>query len=279
MSRMTTKRKRIKPIQLPDYGIWIENHQHQSGFAIGMHSHPYPSLIYIMSGQGKCLTGQAEYELWSNTVLFLKKTQKHQLIDSPGKAMVVFVLYFTERHGYYDKNLVQPLLNKTCIKIPKHYTWQIRAILRQMLHEQNTRPEYFKSALQQSLVNIFIHLNRAVIFEKKQAAKLTSKKSGDRVKAVLDYIRSHYYEQNSLSDVAYAADLSQRQFSNLCIKITGKSYVQFLNALRVKRAEQLIRNSYKPVSAVAFEVGFEELSTFYRAFRKHIGINPSKLRK
>ncbi len=36
---------------------------------------------------------------------------------------------------------------------------------------------------------------------------------------------------------------------------------------------------YMPILAIAFEVGYEELSTFYRAYKKHTGLNPLKLRK
>jgi AraC-like DNA-binding protein len=267
-----------KGISLPDYGLLIESHRHESDFATDTHSHEYPSLMYIISGQGKCLIKKNEYELKTNTALLLRKGQKHQLIDKPKKAMVVFVIYFSERITEIKRNLIEPLANKNIVKVPIQYARRIRTFLRQMLYEQNNRPEHYKLALQQLLLYIIINLNRATVFEKKQAKKLTSSNSLERVNAVLDYIKIHYYERNSLPDVAKAASLSQRQFSNLCKKTTGRSYIQFLNSLRIKRAEELIKKTDMPVSDIAFEVGFEELSTFYRAYKKHQGANPLKQR-
>lgn len=275
---MKRSKKFVRTVPLPDYGLRVESHQHESDFATGMHSHKYPSLIYVISGQGKCIIDEIEYELNPNTAILLHKGQKHQLIDKPKKAMVVFVVYFSDHIAKMDKNLIKPLAGKKIVKVSAQHARRIRTLLRQMLYEQNNHPEHYKLALQQSFIHIIINLSRAAAFEKRQASKLTSQKSSDRVKTVLDYIRNHYYEQSSLSDVAKAANLSQRQFSNLCKKITGRSYIQFLNSLRVKKAEELIKKTNISVSAIAFEIGFEELSTFYRAFRKYQKCSPSEYR-
>ena len=94
---------------------------------------------------------------------------------------------------------------------------------------------------------------------------------------VLDYVTTHYYDHHGLADAARMAGLSQRQFSSLCRTIAGESYLRHVNGVRLRRARELIDRSGMPVSAVAFEVGFEDLSTFYRAFRRHHGGPPLEL--
>jgi AraC-like DNA-binding protein len=106
-----------------------------------------------------------------------------------------------------------------------------------------------------------------------------SLKSHDRVLDVLDYVQSHYYETYTLSDIAADAGLSERQFANICRQLKGQSFVQYLNAIRTEKAKELLLNTSMSISAIAFEVGFEEISTFYRAFKKHQGQSPMSMRK
>jgi transcriptional regulator GlxA family with amidase domain len=100
----------------------------------------------------------------------------------------------------------------------------------------------------------------------------------ERVKQVLDYVEQRYYEPHNLSGTSRMAYLSQRQFTNLCRKLKGKSFIEYVNTIRVQKAKELLVNTDMPVSAVAFEVGFEEISTFYRAFRKYYRRPPLSFR-
>ena len=69
-------------------------------------------------------------------------------------------------------------------------------------------------------------------------------------------------------DAARMARLSQRQFSSICRRLTGRSFIQHVNMVRTRKAVELLKNTDMSVTAIAFEVGYEELSTFYRAFKR-----------
>jgi AraC-like DNA-binding protein len=45
-------------------------------------------------------------------------------------------------------------------------------------------------------------------------------------------------------------------------------FIKFLNSIRCAKASELLKHTDKSVAAIAFEVGYEDLSTFYRAFKK-----------
>ncbi|GAI67194.1 unnamed protein product, partial [marine sediment metagenome] len=99
------------------------------------------------------------------------------------------------------------------------------------------------------------------------------------VNAVLAFLAKNYHQQISLPDAAKMAQLSQRQFTTLCRKSTNKSFTQFVNSIRCEKAKQLLTQTDMPVAAIAFEVGYEELSTFYRAFKKLHTFTPLSFRK
>ena len=253
----------------PHYGVFIESHIHGPEFRTALHSHPYHSLLYVVSGAGQCILGKKTHELISNTAIVLKPGQPHQFMDQPRKAMTILVAYFDQTMAKVNKQLINALLGRPRIMtIPPHRAQRIRRTLQQMLHEQNSKTQMFDLAMQQHLSSILLKLYRISI--RKEDAAVTNSKldSEDRVQAVLKYVAEQYYGPQSLSNAARMARLSQRQFSNICRRLTGMSFVKYVNRLRIQKSEELLKGTNTPVTAIAFEVGFEELSTFYRAFKR-----------
>lgn len=58
----------------------------------------------------------------------------------------------------------------------------------------------------------------------------------------------------------------------------GKTPMEYLSMLRLEKAEQLIRYSGMPLSTIATECGFGSYVNLYKAFRKHRGFSPGKLK-
>lgn len=263
---------------LPTYGILVGSHHHGPEFRTAEHQHPYHSLLYIVSGEGDCLIAGRSYKLFANTAIILKKGQLHQLIDRPGKAMVVFVVYFSEYVAEANRGIIHPLLQSgKPVLIPIHQAQQVRKNLRQMLHEQDDKPVKFEIVIQLCLSSIILEIYRENLRKAKFAPQLADT-STERVEKVLEYIAERHYEPHSLSAAARMAHLSQRQFTNLCRRLTNKSFVEYVNTTRLEKAKELLVNTDMPVSAIAFEIGFEEISTFYRAFRKYYKQPPLSFR-
>ncbi|MEJ2196736.1 MAG: helix-turn-helix transcriptional regulator, partial [Ignavibacteriaceae bacterium] len=57
--------------------------------------------------------------------------------------------------------------------------------------------------------------------------------------------------------------------------ITGQSTGEFIRTLRLKRAAQLLEQGYGNVTQIAYDVGFQSLSYFAKAFREQFGQSPS----
>jgi len=74
------------------------------------------------------------------------------------------------------------------------------------------------------------------------------------------------------------AKVSQRQFTNLCRNLTGESFIKFLNSVRCEKAAELLKQTDMSAAAISFEVGYEELSTFYRAFKKNYKSSPIRFK-
>ncbi len=93
------------------------------------------------------------------------------------------------------------------------------------------------------------------------------------------YITDHCGQSLSLGDTAHHVGVSKSHFSHLFKHYTGQTFIDYLTAERIRRAETLSLDPSKHITDIAFEAGFSSISTFNRAFRKIKGITPSEFRE
>jgi AraC-like DNA-binding protein len=262
-------------INMPDYGVWIDSRRSRLESKSTMHHHNHLSILYVVSGGGLLEFEQKICNVFPNTIITLKKDYSHKLTDKPRQAMTVLSLYFDTEIAGLNKYIVDYLFNSDeAFVLPVYYAENIKRNLRQMLYEQSHKPPGYKLAINQSLSLTILQLYRARLELSKQPKPETHKTGQGRVKNTLDFIAKNSFEQYDLSDAARMASVSQRQFTNLCRKVTDKSYKQYLNFIRCEKAKDLLERTDMPVSAIAFEIGFEDLSTFYRAFKRIYSRSP-----
>ena len=256
-------------IKLPDYGVLVDSRIGKTGSANTAHKHNHLSILYVVSGQGLFEFDNKKFQVDANSVITLEKEKIHKLSDKPRKAMTVFSVYFDTATSELNKDIVEHLFASTKpFELPLYYSENIKRYLRQMLYEQNTKPPGYKLFIKQNLSLTILQIYRARLEQAKQKTFENPPSGSERVKAVIDFISQNCHEQYNLADAARLAKVSQRQFTNLCRNLMGKSFAKFLNSIRCKKAAELLRQTNMPVAAIAFEVGYEELSTFYRAFKK-----------
>ena len=99
-------------------------------------------------------------------------------------------------------------------------------------------------------------------------------KESPTISRALNFIEEHSDEELSLSAVARVANMSATYFSGRFKEATGINFVDFVARTRVEKARALLLNPDRRVSEVAFEVGFQSLSQFNRAFRNITGDSP-----
>lgn len=88
------------------------------------------------------------------------------------------------------------------------------------------------------------------------------------------FIDSHFEQTIDLNHIADEACFSKFHFIRLFHSIYGKTPHQYLIAIRMERAAQLLRAG-APVSKVCYSVGFESQSTFSGLFKRRMGLAPS----
>lgn len=101
----------------------------------------------------------------------------------------------------------------------------------------------------------------------------------DRMKRILDFTLTHFREDIDLESVAAEAHLTVPAFCRYFKKRTQKTYVEFLNSLRINHARSLLSNSELSIAQVGLDCGFHNLSNFHQVFKRQTGHSPLQYRK
>ena len=93
-----------------------------------------------------------------------------------------------------------------------------------------------------------------------------------------DEIDRRYADDLDIPTLASTAHLSASQFGRLFTQVYGETPHRYLQRRRVERAMTLLRQTDRPVTDVAREVGYDSLGTFSSTFARIVGHSPSEHR-
>jgi AraC family transcriptional regulator len=135
--------------------------------------------------------------------------------------------------------------------------------------------------LQDFLVYL-LHTHRNVLreVEKLPAVKASTKRElYRRLSFALDYLQSQYASPVQLEELAQAACLSKFHFLRLFKQAFRLSPYQYLQRLRIEKAQILLRQTNLPVHQIGSELGFENANSFSRLFYQRVKVYPSQYRE
>jgi transcriptional regulator GlxA family with amidase domain len=112
-------------------------------------------------------------------------------------------------------------------------------------------------------------------------ARLTSaRQTEDAVIArCQEWIAQHYDEPSPVAAMVQMSGLPERSFKRRFSAATGMSPLEYVHALRLEEAKQMLESGGEPVEAVAREVGYEDPGFFSRLFRRKVSLTPAQYRK
>ena len=94
------------------------------------------------------------------------------------------------------------------------------------------------------------------------------------------YLSLHFSDPNlMLKDVAREVCMSQSRFSTVFSQETGVTFTEYLTALRLGKARELLRATNMRSSQIAFAVGYNDPHYFSYQFRRNVGVTPSEYRR
>ena len=100
------------------------------------------------------------------------------------------------------------------------------------------------------------------------------------IENAINYLKENFHTDITLSEVAKKYSVSHEHFSRMFKKETGFGFCEYLNMLRLQKAEQLLKENNKlSIAKIAFTCGFNDSNYFSLKFKQTYGIPPCKMRK
>jgi len=103
--------------------------------------------------------------------------------------------------------------------------------------------------------------------------------SSRRIEKVIEYMNKNFDRQVVLADAAKISNMTSVSFSRFFKAHTGISFIDNLMEIRLGHASRLLIDTNHPVSEVAYNCGFNNISNFNRLFKKKKGCTPKHFRE
>lgn len=101
----------------------------------------------------------------------------------------------------------------------------------------------------------------------------------DIISYIIKYIDNNYTDNTlSLESVASMFNISVSNLSSMIKNNIGIGFYQYVTSLRLEKSKKLLLETSKPISEISTECGFGSEKTFYRIFKKNVGMTTREFR-
>jgi AraC family L-rhamnose operon regulatory protein RhaS len=272
-------RRRPIEVSIPAHGVFVLESLHAPDFRMAEQSHDFLEIFYVLNGKGAFHLGGQPHPCQRDDVVLVPVGRVHRIEDDPSAPLELYGVCVAPCVWAHEPTLLDRLDGGRLL-LSRPLAARVRADLRRLLFEQTrdqpgSRVVTLGLTLQLLGVLAQTRLGAAVPAAPADAA------SGHQ-RAVARYVAelSHrFFEAGNLDQTAAQLGMSRRRFTHLFRQATGSSWSDYLTRLRIDYACQLLRAGARSIIATAFECGYEDLSSFYRAFKRRTGFPPRAWRQ
>ncbi len=105
------------------------------------------------------------------------------------------------------------------------------------------------------------------------------KHTDDIVLSSQKFMESNYTKKISIDSLSRDLGISPRHFKRRFKVATGENPLTYLQLLRVESAKNRLETTRDPINEVTWGVGYEDINSFRKLFKKHTGMSPKEYRK
>lgn len=271
-------------IPKPDHDCLIFQVDHGTAFYDKLHQHEEIQISYIVKGEGTLIVGDSVNYYKKDDVFIIGSHVPHVFKSDSKNSTVshMLTLFFTKASfGSYFFELEELQELQAFFKRALHgFKVSSKSILIKDLFlklQEATKLDRFLILLQ--VLQISAQSNykslSSFIYDKKY-----SDNEGHRMRNVFEYTMNNFQNDISLNTISEIANMTKNAFCKYFKKRTNKTYIQFLNELRIEHAcKLLLTNKDLSIVAIAEQVGFNNMSNFNRQFKIAKQMSPTNFKK
>ena len=264
----------LKLLDTTRNGVLLYESKHQRGDKVGEHYHRVHQVLFVLDGEGEIALDGRKHRLSQDKAAFIVPYCSHSIVSEDRLTLLVLA---------FDKDVVNvPTLdavlnaglNTACLlQLNPLSGGELRRLLRNMLFEQAKPDPLSGQAVVIYLQELLLHLAR----NRQPFPSMDSNRL--RAERIRSYIDSHYFEKIHVQDIAARLGITARYVNDIFKSEYGMTPTQYLTEVRIACAKKLLAETDKDIVSIAFEVGYETLSTFYRNFKIMVNVSPHHFRQ
>lgn len=264
---------------------------------LDLHRHEYMQINYVYQGNIKHIINDHEFEVIKGDIFVIPPYVPHGLTPSDSQEAEIiefeFLPEFVNQNfgtiqdikSFFDFAYLEPFLVtdsqvKPRLNLSGKIQMEVENILHEALKEYDERKSGFELLIRSLLLKLLVLVGREFQNElKKNETDVLYSRHREAIYKTLEYIDKNYYIPLKIEDVSKVAMFSQSYFSYLFKSITSKTFIEYLNQLRILKAMELLKTTDKRVLDICYEVGYNNVNNFNRLFRQQTGTSPLVYRK
>lgn len=254
-----------------------------------IHSHDFFELAYVYEGCGKHL-GDYPAVVNEGDFLLIMPGARHCTVSNEKNAPWVRVCNYLATMKFLFKvcDRCRKIIGDTeflniltsgkpcCIILHDDKSGSVQNIMRSMLDEYCANDDATPYSMENLFENLLIAINR--IYERKKYGIAEMNKTAKNIHLIKSYIKSHLSEKLTLDLIAAQLHYNPEYFSRYFKRATGKNISEYLTAMRMDRAKELLKTTDLSINEVCYFCGYSSLSNFRSHFVKHCGMSPKEYR-
>jgi AraC-like DNA-binding protein len=252
-------------------------------FEYKWHYHPEFELTFILSGIGSRVVGDSYEYFQSGDLVLLGADLPHSWIsDKKGeKVASAIVIQFSKEfiERFYDfnefVNIRKLLMNSSQGIYFPNPTYEIIENLKGMIEKNGVS----KITALIEILDQLGELPSQKLLASPFYQPIINEENECRINMVCQFLLKNSSTSISLKSAAELIHLSESAFCKFFKRMTGKTFSDYVNEIRIGNACSLLTESDKTVSEIAFQTGFESITYFNRVFLRKKGRRPNEFRK
>jgi AraC-like DNA-binding protein/mannose-6-phosphate isomerase-like protein (cupin superfamily) len=280
----------LEPMDMPDPYFPVKVHRCRGNeygqILFPNHWHKHIELLLFESGQALIECNSIPYTLKAGDFVFVNSNDLHSgvaLSDDVVYFAIIFdpALLKSESLDAVETKFITPIIQNLILF---HNKIELNSELKSCLHRIISELEQHqfgyelsvKSLLYQALTLFIRHHVAEVLTLNDYKTRI---KNLERFTPILQYIEAQYNKELSVEQLAAQTGLSRFHFSRMFKELTGRTLTEYINGVRIRRAEYLLCNTPMTVSEVALATGFHDIYYFSRMFKKAKNVPPSRMQQ
>jgi AraC-like DNA-binding protein/mannose-6-phosphate isomerase-like protein (cupin superfamily) len=278
VARNATRQPAI--VDMPPWGVCVFESYHAADFQMEATRHPDLEVFYVLDGAGEFELAGRGTPCSAGDVVVVSVNQLHRITDDRLRPLSLHGVRIRPDVWRNDSGFAR-LLPSGRLARNGLVSLQVRAEVRRLLFEQTCRRPGYPAMMAGLALQLLALLARS---RGPALAQTAPNLRGDcghlqTVEAYIADLDRRFFEPVTLDGIVKKLGMSRRHFTDLFREVTATTLSDYVRRLRVEHAKQLLSETRRSILSIAFEVGFEDLSSFYRAFRHREGVSPQRWRQ